>query len=299
MINNKNLIYIGGPTGVGKTAIAIHIAKNLSAEIVSCDSRQFYKEMSIGTAVPSNEEINLVKHHFIQDRSIKNPLNVGTYQKESISKINKILENNKYVILVGGSGLYANSVLFGIDKFPKVNNSTIRKLNNIYINGGIKILQKELKIRDYESYKSIDINNHRRLIRVLSVCVETNLKYSSFLGKTKEVRKFNHQIYIISDDRNIIYNKINKRVDRMIKNGLENEAESLYKDNNSIVFETVGYKEWVSYWNGLKSKTKTIDEIKKNTRRYAKRQLTWFKKYDEALWLKPNGAANKILNNYK
>jgi tRNA dimethylallyltransferase len=126
MMNNKNLIYIGGPTGVGKTAIAIHIAKNLSAEIVSCDSRQFYKEMSIGTAVPSNEEINLVKHHFIQDRSIKNPLNVGTYQKESISKINKILENNKYVILVGGSGLYANSVLFGIDKFPKVNNSTIR-----------------------------------------------------------------------------------------------------------------------------------------------------------------------------
>ena len=296
---NKNVIYIGGPTGIGKTAIAIGIAKNLSAEIISCDSRQFYKEMSIGTAVPSKKEMSHVKHHFIQDRSIKNPLNVGTYQKESISKINKILKNNKNVILVGGSGLYANSVLFGLDKFPKVKDSTVRKLNNIYINNGIKTLQKELKTRDYESYKSIDINNHRRLIRVLSICVETNLKYSSFLGKTEERRKFNHQIYIINDDRNIIYNKINNRVDEMIKNGLENEAELLYKGKNPKVFETVGYKEWISYWKGINSKSKTIEEIKKNTRKYAKRQLTWFKKYKKALWFKPSGAVNKILNNYK
>tara|TARA_B100001778_G_scaffold99452_1_gene81169 strand:+ start:1656 stop:2552 length:897 start_codon:yes stop_codon:yes gene_type:complete len=298
-MNNRNLIYIGGPTAIGKTTIAIKLAKTLSTEIISCDSRQFYNEMKIGTSPPSKKEMSLVKHHFIQDRSIETPLNVGAYQKESISKIYNILDDNKNVILVGGSGLYADSILFGLDDFPNTTNLTVNKLNDIYNNDGIDSLQKQLKKMDYESYKTIDINNHRRVIRVLSVCIDSGLKYSSFLGKEKKIRKFQSQIYILCEERIKIYDKINERVDKMVENGLEKEAKSLYKFKDSKIFETVGYKEWILYWNRTLSKKKTIEEIKKNTRRYAKRQITWFKKYKKATWLKPNEAIDKILKNYK
>ena len=299
MMNNRNLIYIGGPTAIGKTTIAIKLAKTLSTEIISCDSRQFYNEMKIGTSPPSKKEMSLVKHHFIQDRSIETPLNVGSYQKESISKIYNILDDNKNVILVGGSGLYADSILFGLDDFPNTTNLTVNKLNDIYNNDGIDSLQKQLKKMDYESYKTIDINNHRRVIRVLSVCIDSGLKYSSFLSKEKKIRKFQSQIYILCEERIKIYDKINERVDKMVENGLEKEAKSLYKFKDSKIFETVGYKEWILYWNRTLSKKKTIEEIKKNTRRYAKRQITWFKKYKKATWLKPNEAIDKILKNYK
>ena len=299
MMNNRNLIYIGGPTAIGKTTIAIKLAKTLSTEIISCDSRQFYNEMKIGTSPPSKKEMSLVKHHFIQDRSIETPLNVGSYQKESISKIYNILGDNKNVILVGGSGLYADSILFGLDDFPNTTNLTVNKLNDIYNNDGIDSLQKQLKKMDYESYKTIDINNHRRVIRVLSVCIDSGLKYSSFLSKEKKIRKFQSQIYILCEERIKIYDKINERVDKMVENGLEKEAKSLYKFKDSKIFETVGYKEWILYWNRTLSKKKTIEEIKKNTRRYAKRQITWFKKYKKATWLKPNEAIDKILKNYK
>ena len=298
-MNNRNLIYIGGPTAIGKTTIAIKLAKTLSTEIISCDSRQFYNEMKIGTSPPSKKEMSLVKHHFIQDRSIETPLNVCAYQKESISKIYNILDDNKNVILVGGSGLYADSILFGLDDFPNTTNLTVNKLNDIYNNDGIDSLQKQLKKMDYESYKTIDINNHRRVIRVLSVCIDSGLKYSSFLSKEKKIRKFQSQIYILCEERIKIYDKINERVDKMVENGLEKEAKSLYKFKDSKIFETVGYKEWILYWNRTLSKKKTIEEIKKNTRRYAKRQITWFKKYKKATWLKPNEAIDKILKNYK
>lgn len=299
MMNNRNLIYIGGPTGIGKTTISIKLAETLSTEIISCDSRQFYNEMKIGTSPPSKKEMSIVKHHFIQDRSIKNPLNVGAYQKESISKIYNILDDNKNVILVGGSGLYADSILFGLDNFPDTKNITVNKLNDIYNNDGIDSLQKQLKKIDYESYKTIDLNNPRRVIRALSVCIDSGYKYSGFLNKQKESRKFHSQIYILSEERIKIYDKINQRVDKMVENGLENEAKSLYKFKNSKIFETVGYKEWILYWNGTLNKKKTVEEIKKNTRRYAKRQITWFKKYKKAIWLKPNEALDKILKSYK
>ena len=299
MMNNRNLIYIAGPTAIGKTNIAIKLAKNLSTEIISCDSRQFYNEMTIGTSPPSKKQMSIVKHHFIQDRSIKNPLNVGAYQKESVSKIDNILDVNKNVILVGGSGLYADSILFGLDNFPNTTNLTVNKLNDIYNNDGIDSLQKQLKKMDYESYKTIDLNNHRRVIRVLSVCIDSGHKYSSFLRKRKERRRFNSHIYILSEERINIYDKINERVDKMVENGLEKEAKSLYKFKDSKIFETVGYKEWILNWNGTLSKKNTVEEIKKNTRRYAKRQITWFKKYKKAIWLNPNEALDKILKNYK
>ena len=188
-------------------------------------------------------------------------------------------------------------LLFGKDQFDVVDKKF--PINDIYNNDGIDSLQKQLKKMDYESYKTIDINNHRRVIRVLSVCIDSGLKYSSFLGKEKKIRKFQSQIYILCEERIKIYDKINERVDKMVENGLEKEAKSLYKFKDSKIFETVGYKEWILYWNRTLSKKKTIEEIKKNTRRYAKRQITWFKKYKKATWLKPNEAIDKILKNYK
>ncbi|MBL30614.1 MAG: tRNA (adenosine(37)-N6)-dimethylallyltransferase MiaA [Flavobacteriaceae bacterium] len=298
-MSNKNLIYIAGPTGIGKTNIAIKVAIALSTEIISCDSRQFYTEMTIGTAVPSKKELDLVKHHFIQDRSINRPLNISTFQKESTKRIDEIFKNNNNVVMVGGSGLYADSVLFGIDEFPQISDSTVNKLYNTYYEEGIEVLQKKLKEKDYQTYKSIDLNNHRRLVRVLSVCIDANEKYSTFIGRKKEKKRFDSNIYIVNDDRKIIYDKINNRVDNMIVSGLEKEAKSLIKYKNSKIFETVGYKEWLPYWNGKSGKSVIIENIKKNTRRYAKRQITWIKKYKNATWLKPKEAILKIIGNHK
>lgn len=299
MMSNKNLIYIAGPTGIGKTNIAIKVAIALSTEIISCDSRQFYTEMTIGTAVPSKKELDLVKHHFIQDRSINRPHNISTFQKESTKRIDEIFKNNNNVVMVGGSGLYADSVLFGIDEFPQISDSTVNKLYNTYYEEGIEVLQKKLKEKDYQTYKSIDLNNHRRLVRVLSVCIDANEKYSTFIGRKKEKKRFDSNIYIVNDDRKIIYDKINNRVDNMIVSGLEKEAKSLIKYKNSKIFETVGYKEWLPYWNGKSGKSVIIENIKKNTRRYAKRQITWIKKYKNATWLKPKEAILKIIGNHK
>ena len=298
-MNNKNLIYIGGPTGIGKTNIAIKVAIALSTEIISCDSRQFYSEMTIGTAVPSKKELDLVKHHFIQDRSINKPLNISSFQKESTKRIDEIFKKNNNVVMVGGSGLYADSVLFGIDEFPQISDSTVNKLYDTYYEEGIEVLQKKLKEKDYQTFKSIDLNNHRRLVRVLSVCIDSNEKYSSFIGRKREKKRFDNNIYIVNDDRKIIYDKINNRVDNMIVSGLEKEAKSLIKYKNSKIFETVGYKEWLPHWNGKSSKSVIIEDIKKNTRRNAKRQTTWFKKYKDATWLKPKEAILKIVGNHK
>ena len=299
MMSDKNLIYIGGPTAVGKTSIAIEIAKYFSTEIVSCDSRQFYKEMRIGTSIPSKNELKTVKHHFIQDRSALNHLSVGQFEKEAAKIINKLFQKKQTVVLVGGSGLYANSILFGLDSFPSISKNTIKHINNLYIDKGLKYLQSLLKKKDFKYYKEVDLNNHRRIIRALSVCIETNIPYSSFLGKVNQNRNFRSHIYIINEERKKLYNKINFRVDQMIQNGLEIEAKSLVEMKNLKALQTVGYKEWFSYWNGECEKYSVIEEIKKNTRRYAKRQLTWFKKYDSANWLNPQNSINEILNNYK
>jgi len=249
-MSDKNLIYIGGPTAVGKTSIAIEIAKYFSTEIVSCDSRQFYKEMRIGTSIPSKNELKTVKHHFIQDRSALNHLSVGQFEKEAAKIINKLFQKKQTVVLVGGSGLYANSILFGLDSFPSISKNTIKHINNLYIDKGLKYLQSLLKKKDFKYYKEVDLNNHRRIIRALSVCIETNIPYSSFLGKVNQNRNFRSHIYIINEERKKLYNKINFRVDQMIQNGLEIEAKSLVEMKNLKALQTVGYKEWFSYWNG-------------------------------------------------
>lgn len=299
MMSNKNLIYIGGPTAVGKSAIAIEIAKYFSTEIISCDSRQFYKEMVIGTAVPSKDQLNEINHHFIQDRSIINHFPVGEYEKEAIKIINKLFEKTNILILVGGSGLYANSILYGLDSIPKIEKITIDKVNKTYEEMGLKHIQNLLKKIDFEYYNKVDLNNHRRIIRALAVSIETKNPYSSFLNNTNQERNFIEHVYIINEDRDRLYNKINNRVDQMLENGLENEAKSLIKLNHLKALQTLGYKEWIPYWKGNCNKIDVINEIKRNSRRYAKRQLTWFKKYKLAKWMEPNESINSIIKNHK
>ena len=299
MMSNKNLIYIGGPTAVGKSAIAIEIAKYFSTEIISCDSRQFYKEMVIGTAVPSKDQLNEINHHFIQDRSIINHFPVGEYEREAIKIINKLFEKTNILILVGGSGLYANSILYGLDSIPKIKKITIDKVNKTYEEMGLKHIQNLLKKIDFEYYNKVDLNNHRRIIRALTVSIETKNPYSSFLNNTNQERNFIEHVYIINEDRGRLYNKINNRVDQMLENGLENEAKSLIKLNHLKALQTLGYKEWIPYWKGNCNKIDVINEIKRNSRRYAKRQLTWFKKYKSAKWMEPNESINSIIKNHK
>ena len=279
MKTNKNLIYIAGPTGVGKTVFSIELAKKLKTEIISCDSRQFYKELEIGTCPPTERQLKEVKHHFIHNKSIHDRYNVGLYEKDAIDKINKLFEDNEYLILVGGSGLYADSVLYGIDEFPEIPEKTRDEITSIYKDKGISYLQEELKNLDREYYEIVDINNHSRIIRALEIIKFTGNKFSSLRKHTKKKREFKTKVILLECPREVLYNRINRRVDIMISNGLEEEALKLQKYSNLNTLNTVGYKEFFDYFKNKLSYDVAIDKIKQNTRNYAKRQITWFKKY--------------------
>ena len=279
MKTNKNLIYIAGPTGVGKTVFSIELAKKLNTEIISCDSRQFYKELEIGTCPPTKHQLKEIKHHFIHNKSIHDRYNVGLYEKDAIDKINKLFEDNEYLILVGGSGLYADSVLYGIDEFPEIPEKTRDEITSIYKDKGISYLQEKLKNLDREYYEIVDINNHSRIIRALEIIKFTGNKFSSLRKHTKKKREFKTKVILLECPREVLYNRINRRVDIMISNGLEEEALKLQKYSNLNTLNTVGYKEFFDYFKNKLSYDVAIDKIKQNTRNYAKRQITWFKKY--------------------
>ena len=280
MTRNK-LIYIGGPTCSGKTKLSLLLAETLKTEIISCDSRQIYKEISIGTAKPSKSNLKKVKHHFINHVSIHEDYNVGIYNMETKKTLESIFKKKNTVILVGGTGLYANSIINGIDKFPKVKNSIKKKLNLILNNEGIEKLNSMLKKYDPEYYKIVDKSNSRRIIRALEVSLSSGKPFTSFLKKVRKNSLFESKVLLMNLDRKELYKKINSRVDKMISLGLEKEAKSLfnYKHLNSL--QTVGYREFFNYFEGKCSYKNTIEEIKKNTRRYAKRQITWNKKYKD------------------
>ena len=280
MTRNK-LIYIGGPTCSGKTKLSLLLAETLKTEIISCDSRQIYKEISIGTAKPSKSNLKKVKHHFINHVSIHEDYNVGIYNRETKKTLESIFKKKNTVILVGGTGLYANSIINGIDKFPKIKNSIKKKLNLILNNEGIEKLNSMLKKYDPEYYKIVDKNNSRRIIRALEVSLSSGKPFISFLKKVRKNSLFESKVLLMNLERKELYKKINSRVDKMISLGLEKEAKSLfnYKHLNSL--QTVGYKEFFNYFEGKCSYENTIEEIKKNTRRYAKRQITWNKKYKD------------------
>lgn len=285
MVTTKNtLITIVGPTAIGKTAISIQLAKHFNAAIISCDSRQFYKEMTIGTAVPNTDELAAIKHHFIQNRSIFDNYNVGDFERDALTKLDELFLKNPVQIMVGGSGLYVDAVLKGLDYFPEVDAKIREQLTFQLENNGIEILQQKLKELDLETYNTISIDNPRRLLRALEICIGSGTPYATFKNKPKATRNFNSIKIGLNADREIIYNRINQRVDIMIKNGLIDEAKKLYPNKNLNALQTVGYRELFSYFNEDFTKEFAISEIKKNTRRFAKRQLTWFKKDTEILW---------------
>ena len=291
----KHLITIIGPTAIGKTNLAIRIANYFKTEIVSADSRQFYKEMNIGTAKPSNSELNSIKHHLINNKSVNDNYNISDYEKDALKSIKSIFNKNDVAILVGGSGLYINTVLYGLDEIPGISNET---RNSLYLDlelKGIKKMQEQLKLLDPASYSAIDINNPRRLIRALEVSISTGKSYSSFLKKKKKKRDFNIIVLGINQDRLELYDKINTRVDNMVESGLINEAKELYNLKSLNALNTIGYREVFNYIEDKYSLDECISEIKKNTRRYAKRQLTWFKSIDRVEWITPEYNFEKII----
>jgi len=281
---NNYLITVVGSTAIGKTALSIQLAQHFNTEIISSDSRQFYKEMHIGTAVPTSEELNAAPHHFIQNRSIFDDYSVGQFEKDALQKIDSLFLKNNTVIMVGGSGLYTNAVINGLDYFPKVAPEIRTKLNSDLENEGILKLQNQLKELDPESYASIEIENPHRLIRALEICIGTGKKYSEFKNKPKVARNFTPIKIGLFADRTIMYNRINQRVDIMMQQGLLDEAKKLqpYKRLNAL--QTVGYKELFDYLEGKFTLDVAVEEIKKNTRRFAKRQVTWNKKDTSISW---------------
>ena len=285
MSSEKNtLITIVGPTAIGKTALSIHLAKHFNCDIISCDSRQFFKEMTIGTAVPEPDELAAAPHHFIQNRSIFEAYNVGDFERDALKKLASLFQKNNIQIIVGGSGLYVDAVLKGLDDFPHVAPEIRQELSVQLEENGITYLQEELKKRDLETYNTIALQNPQRLIRALEICIGTGKTYASFKNKPKAPRNFNIIKIGLLADREIIYERINKRVDLMLQNGLLKEAEKLYTHKNLNALQTVGYRELFSFFDGTFSEEFAISEIKKNTRRFAKRQLTWFKKDINTLW---------------
>lgn len=278
------LITVVGPTAIGKTALSIKIANALKTEILSCDSRQFYREMNIGTAVPSKDELLAVKHHFIQNRSVFDDYSVGAFEQDALELLEESFKKNDYMVMVGGSGLYTDAVIKGLDDFPKVDPKIREDLNIKLEKEGIEKLQNELKNLDPVSFKRIDIDNKQRLIRALEISIGTKQPFSTFLGLNKKERNFKALKIGLNADRDVIYDRINRRVDIMMDQGLLEEARSLYKFRELNALQTVGYKELFSYFDGSFSLKEAIEEIKKNTRRFAKRQGTWFRRDNEIKW---------------
>jgi tRNA dimethylallyltransferase len=286
----KYLITIVGPTAIGKTSLSIDLANHYNCEIISCDSRQFFKEMTIGTAVPSLEELTAATHHFIQNKSILDNYTVGDFEKEALSKIEELHQNNDYVILVGGSGLYVDAILKGFDEFPTIDPSVRESVNSNYEKLGIEYLQQQLETLDSNYFKSITkenpqtLQNPQRMMRFVEVCIGSGKPYSSFLNQKKNNRNFTPIVIGLEADRSVIYDRINQRVDIMVKEGLVEEAQTLYSQKELNALQTVGYRELFSYFDGEFTLSFAIEEIKKNTRRFSKRQLTWFKRKENTKW---------------
>jgi tRNA dimethylallyltransferase len=278
------LVVLLGPTGVGKTDISIDIALHFSCEIISADSRQFFREMSIGTAVPSEFHLAKIKHHFIKFLSVKDYYSSSLFERDVLELLPKLFSENNLVLMSGGSGLYIDAVCNGIDDIPDVDPFIREKYLARYRDEGIDGLRSALQILDPEHYAKIDLNNHIRIIRALEICDSAGRPYSSFLKKQKRERDFTIIKIGLERPRDILYNRINFRVDEMIKNGLENEARQLVNFRNMNALNGVGYREFFDFFDGKTTKEKTIELIKRNSRRYAKRQMTWWGKDKDIKW---------------
>jgi tRNA dimethylallyltransferase len=295
---NKRLIVISGATAIGKTALSIQLAQHFNSEIISADSRQFYKELKIGATPPSQEELIKVKHHFIQHLSVKDDYNVGLFEKDAIAVLYTLFKKTDTLIMAGGSGLYIDAVCNGLDTFPKVDERIKKELIAEYKNKGITFLQDELKKRDPVYFDIVDINNSQRLIRALAVIRESRKPFSSFRNKTSAKRDFKISHFSLEMEREKLYERINRRVDLMMEEELLKEVENLIPYKNKNALQTVGYKELFSYFDGEISLEEAINKIKQNTRRFAKRQISWFKREEGVQHVSCENAFQKIIKSF-
>lgn len=300
-MNKNTLIIVVGTTAIGKTAKAIELAKHFGCDIVSFDSRQFYKEMKIGTAVPSQEELAAAPHHFIQHKSIFDTYTVGDFEREAIEKLDELFAKNPIQVMVGGSGLYMDAIIRGFDDFPEVDQKVRQNIRAEYEKNGISHLQYLLKQVDGNYYKTLKkenpqtLENPQRLMRFIEVSVSSGKPYSSFLNQKKNSRNFTSIIVGLEAERHIAYQRINDRVDIMIADGLIAEAKELYPHKALNALQTVGYRELFEYFNDKLSLEKAIDTIKMNTRRFAKRQLTWFQRNPDTIWFDYKTPVSEII----
>ncbi|WP_418124833.1 tRNA (adenosine(37)-N6)-dimethylallyltransferase MiaA [Chryseobacterium sp. PTM-20240506] len=292
----KNLISVVGPTGIGKTRLAIDLAKYFNTEIISCDSRQFFAEMKIGTASPSAEELAEAPHHFIGNLSVKEYYSIGQYEEDALQKLNELFKKYNTVILVGGSMMYEKAVIEGLNDLPEANPENQQKLQDIFETEGIEKLQEILKELDPEYYSVVDIHNHRRLLRAIDIIWQTGRKYSELISVSQDSRDFNVIRVGIEAPREELYERINRRVDIMMEKGLLDEAKGLEEFKHLTALNTVGYAELFTYFEGTWSLDFAVEEIKKNSRRYAKRQLTWYRKADDIHYLQVGYSQNDFNN---
>jgi tRNA dimethylallyltransferase len=284
---NKLLIVIAGPTAIGKTALAVRLAKHFNTDVVSADSRQLFKEMNIGTAKPADEEMQHITHHFISSHSVSDNYNVGRFETEAIELLDQLFITKDFVILAGGSGLYIDAVCKGFDELPESDENVRMKINSMLENEGIISLQNLLKELDPVYYNKVDLNNPQRLSRALEVCLTAGLPYSALReGKIKE-RNFNIIKIGLNTSRDVLYERINKRVDEMMDAGLLEEVKSLLPYKNANALQTVGYKELFDHLENKTDLKTAVELVKQNTRRFAKRQLTWFRKDAAVQWFEP------------
>lgn len=288
------LITIIGPTAIGKTSLSISLAQHFGCDIISCDSRQFYKEMKIGTAVPSEEELAAAPHHFIQNKSIFESYSVGDFEQDALAKLDELFQKNNIQIMVGGSGLYVDAVFNGFDEFPEIDPSIRTEINTKYDALGIDYLQQQLNALDSDYFQKLQtenpqtLQNPQRMKRFVEVCIGSGKPYSSFIGKRKNTRNFTPIIIGLEAEREIMYDRINQRVDLMLNEGLLAEAKALYPNKQLNALQTVGYRELFDYFDtsieDAKLLENAIEQIKMNTRRFAKRQMTWFKRTENVSW---------------
>ncbi len=290
----KTLIIIAGPTAIGKTSLSIAAAKYFNCSVVSADSRQFFKEMSIGTAKPDIDEMQAVPHYFINSHSISEDYNVGKYETEAIALLEKLFQTNEKIILTGGSGLYIDAVCKGFDELPEAAAETRNKINLLLKSEGIEGLQKLLKELDINYYNKVDLENPQRISRALEVCLTSGKPYSEL--RKGEIKKRSFKVIKIglNTSREELYRKINQRVDEMMSNGLLNEVKSLLQFKHLNALQTVGYKELFDHLENKSDLNTAVELIKQNTRRFAKRQLTWFRRDSDIKWFEPD-EIDKIL----
>ena len=277
---NRYLVVVAGPTAVGKTALGIRLAQHYRSVIVSADSRQFYREISIGTAKPDEAQLKEVCHYFINNKSVAELYGAGHFGKEAIDLLTTLFKERSIVFMVGGSGLYIDAVLNGVDEFTDIPAKVRETINNQFNEKGLEWLQNELRIHDPEYHQSVDVNNSQRMIRALEVFFHTGMPYSSFLKRKKTKRDFTPIKILINTDRKELYERIDRRVDEMMRRGLLEEAKTFLNQRSLNAFKTVGYKELYDYLDGVYDLDTAVEKIKQHTRNYAKRQLTWFKNKD-------------------